>query len=111
MARTKLSVAERAEVRRLFRTGLTSEEIASRVARSQASVKRVVVAARSGVPLLLDWDPPAGHLSRDDRELIEVAVGARESMSSIARRLGCAPSTVSREVDRNRTAKASTRVR
>lgn len=105
MARTKLSVAERAEVRRLFRTGLTSEEIASRVARSQASVKRVVVAARSGVPLLLDWDPPAGHLSRDDRELIEVAVGARESMSSIARRLGCAPSTVSREVDRNRTAK------
>jgi len=98
----KLSVAERKEVRRLYRAGMRSEEIASEVARSRASVDRVVVIARSGVPLLLDWDPPVGHLTRDDREVIEAGLKAREPQVLIARRLGCAPSTVSREVDNNR---------
>jgi len=97
----KLSVAERAEVRRLFRAGMSSEEIASRVGRGRTSVTRVVVALRSGVPLLLDWEPPPGHLTRDDREVIEGGLRERAPLSEIARRLCCAASTVSREVTRN----------
>lgn len=98
----KLSVVERGEIRRLFRTGLPSKEIAERVGRSRAAVDHVVVVARSGVPVLLDWEPPPGHLSRDDREVIEAGLRAEESQSEIALRLRCTPSTVSREIANNR---------
>lgn len=99
---SKLSVVERAEIRRLFRTGLPSKEIAERVGRSRAAVDHVVLVARSGVPVLLDWEPPPGQLSRDDREVIEAGLRAKESQSEIARRLRCTASTVSREIANNR---------
>ena len=48
-----------------------------------------------------DWEPRPGCLGIADREQILVGIRAGESLSSIARRLGRAPSTVTREVAAN----------
>ena len=55
---------------------------------------------------MLDWEPPAGHLSRDNREVIEAGLRARMAQAAIAGRIGCTPSTVSREVANNRIGSA-----
>lgn len=47
------------------------------------------------------WEPRPGCLSIADREEILVGIRAGESLSSIARRLGRVPSTVTREVAAN----------
>jgi transposase, IS30 family len=47
------------------------------------------------------WTPPAGRLSAEEREDILVGLKAGKSMSAIARELGRAPSTVTREVAAN----------
>jgi transposase, IS30 family len=47
------------------------------------------------------WQPRDGGLTLDDRELILLGIGAGESLSVIARQLGRAPSTVTREVANN----------
>jgi IS30 family transposase len=54
---------------------------------------------RTGVPD--EWEPRPGCLGIVDREKILVGIRAGESLSSIARGLGRAPSTVSREVVAN----------
>jgi transposase, IS30 family len=54
---------------------------------------------RTGVPD--EWVPRPGCLSIAEREAILVAIRAGESLSSIARRLGRVPSTVTREVAAN----------
>lgn len=48
-----------------------------------------------------EWEPRPGCLSIADREEILVGIRAGESLSSIARRLGRVPSTVTREVAAN----------
>jgi IS30 family transposase len=53
----------------------------------------------TGVPD--DWEPRPGCLVIADREEILVGIHAGESLSSIARRLGRSPSTVTREVATN----------
>jgi IS30 family transposase len=53
----------------------------------------------TGVPD--EWEPRPGCLSIADREEILVGIRAGETLSSIARRLDRAPSTVSREVAAN----------
>jgi IS30 family transposase len=53
----------------------------------------------TGVPD--DWEPRPGCLGIADREEILVGIRAGESLSSIARRLGRSPSTVTREVAAN----------
>ena len=53
----------------------------------------------TGVPD--EWEPRPGCLSIAEREEILVGVRAGESLSSIARRLGRVPSTVTREVAAN----------
>jgi transposase, IS30 family len=53
----------------------------------------------TGVPD--EWEPRPGCLSIADREEILVGIRADESLSSIARRLGRVPSTVTREVVAN----------
>jgi len=53
----------------------------------------------TGVPD--EWEPRPGCLSIADREEILVGIRGEESLSSIARRLGRAPSTVTREVTAN----------
>jgi IS30 family transposase len=47
------------------------------------------------------WRPREGQLSAAEREAILIGLGRHESMSSIARSLGRAPSTVTREVKAN----------
>jgi IS30 family transposase len=50
----------------------------------------------------LDLAPLAGrYLSIQEREEIAVGLAAKESLRSIARRLGRSPSTISREIQRN----------
>ena len=48
-----------------------------------------------------DWSPRAGRLNASDREDILIGLSHGESMSSIARRIGRSPSTVTREVAAN----------
>jgi IS30 family transposase len=64
-------------------------------------VGRVIVSSRSGVPVLLDWEPPAGRLTRDEREAIEAGLRDGCSQAQIARKLGRTASTVSREIASN----------
>ena len=47
------------------------------------------------------WEPGPGRLSAEEREHIMIGLRQRETMSSIARRLGRSPSTVTREVAAN----------
>ena len=54
---------------------------------------------RAGKPL--GWTPRPGSLSISEREQILLGIGQGESLSAIARRLGRAPSTVTREVQAN----------
>ncbi|MGA9774830.1 MAG: helix-turn-helix domain-containing protein, partial [Candidatus Dormiibacterota bacterium] len=51
---------------------------------------------RTGVPAR--WTPAPGRLTIVDREQIVVGLGRGQSLASIARSLGRATSTVSREV-------------
>jgi transposase, IS30 family len=49
----------------------------------------------------LGWEPAPGRLRADEREDIMIGLSKQESMTSIARRLGRSPSTVTREVAAN----------
>src|ERR1700680_2280616 len=60
-----------------------------------------VVAKRRPSARPLVWSPRPGRLSADERELILVGLGRGDSMSLIARQLGRAASTVTREVKAN----------
>ena len=61
-------------------------------------IRRVVHDA-GGVARRLDWDPSPARLSAREREEIRSGLDGGESLRAIARRLGRAPSTVSREVN------------
>jgi transposase, IS30 family len=54
---------------------------------------------RHGEPF--GWQPRQGCLTLGEREQILLGIGRRESLSAIARRLGRAPSTITREVQAN----------
>jgi IS30 family transposase len=95
MGGTRLSAAERAEVRRLAREGRSFREIGGMVGRAPRVVTRVV--RGEGRHRYVDW-APAGRLSLEEREEISRGLRAGESLSAVARRIGRAPSTVSREV-------------
>jgi IS30 family transposase len=95
-----LSNAERHEIRTQVAAGHSVEAVALAVRRSSRSVIRIVRAA-GGVP------PRARprselRLSVDEREEISRGLRAGESSRAIARRLGRAPSTITREVKANR---------
>jgi IS30 family transposase len=71
------------------------------VGRSRQSVSNVIDAARSGVPVIRDWDPGPARLGIAEREEISRGLRAGESLTVLAAGLGCALSTVSREVAGN----------
>ena len=50
---------------------------------------------------VVEWVPPSGRLRASEREAILVGLAQGRSMSHIARQLGRAPSTVTREVAKN----------
>ena len=56
-----------------------------------------------GMPPLELADPPSGrYLSLGEREEIAIGLAAGESLRAVARRLGRSPSSICREVARNR---------
>ena len=87
--------------RRLRAKGLKIKEIA-RELNYTADAIRVTVRdrqRRDGTPD--EWSQAPGRLSAQEREEILVGLRDEESMSSIARRLGRSPSTITREVPAN----------
>jgi len=85
---------------RLSAKGMRQKEIAHDIACSSAGIS-VLFQGKRGPGISDGWSPAAGHLSAEEREDILIGLTKDESMSSIARRLGRAPSTITREVAAN----------
>jgi transposase, IS30 family len=96
----KLRAEERKRIIGLVADGMRAVDVAREVARSASLVFRVIHDA-GGVARRLEWDPSTARLSAAERETIRSGLDAGESLRAIARRLGRAASTVSREVDAN----------
>lgn len=101
----RLMPEERKRVIRLVADGMKPGEVAREVGRSVGLVHRVIREA-GGVARRLAWDPSPARLSAADREEIRSGLDANDSYREIARRLGRAPSTISREVNANGGRKA-----
>src|SRR5664280_990815 len=88
-------------VRRLKAKGMTLKAIAGELSCSLPLVTAIVYVQgpESGLPDR--WPPAPGRLSAEDREEILLGLARGESMSEIARSLGRAPSTITREVAAN----------
>jgi IS30 family transposase len=97
----KLSREDRKRIIGLRAGGMAAVAVAREVARSEGFVYRVLRQA-GGVTSSSGWDPSPARLCAAERELIRSGLDANESFAVIARRLGRAPSTVSREVNANR---------
>jgi transposase, IS30 family len=87
--------------RRLRSKGMRLNAIARDLSCGLSLVKAVVYVQPEGGGLPDRWEPAPGHLSAEEREEILLGLGRGESMSAIARSLGRAPSTVTREVAAN----------
>jgi IS30 family transposase len=94
-----LSVQEQEELWRRWRQGESLRLIARRMAKRGPSVRAFVL--QSGGIQQPPRRRPARSLSVDEREDISRGIAADDSCRRIARRLGRAPSTVTREVARN----------
>ncbi len=95
----RMSLADKLEIWRSVRAGLSFRVIGRQLGRSDASIRKYV-GLTGGVR------PPtrsrsAISLSLAEREEISRGLAAEESVRAIAGRLGRAPSTISREVSRN----------
>jgi IS30 family transposase len=95
----RLSVEVEREVRRLAGQGFGVREVARRAGVTHPSVIRVM--RREPLPAEAGWCPPAGRLSIADREEIRAGLERGESFTVIARQIGRAVSSVSREVGAN----------
>ncbi len=96
----RLTPEERKRIIGLVADGMRSVDVAREVARSAGFVQRVVRDA-GGVARRLDWDPSPARLSAAEREEIRSGLDEGASFRVIARGLGRATSTVSREVNAN----------
>ena len=88
-------------VRRLYAKGLTIRAIAKEINYSPNGVHVTVVGNQSNPGRPDEWTPRPGRLRAEEREDIWIGLQRNESMSSIARRLGRSPSTITREVAKN----------
>lgn len=96
----RLSEVLRRTIIRRAAQGATYGEIIAELDVTSGTVSRVVVPL-GGVMRRDDWEPSESGLSAEDRVEILVGIERDESLRSIARRLGRAPSTVCREVNTN----------
>jgi IS30 family transposase len=96
----KLTPEERKRIIGLVADGMNAFDVAREVARSASFVHRVIRSA-GGIARRSDWDPSPARLSAAEREQVRSGLEAGESFRAIARQLGRAPSTVSREVNAN----------
>jgi IS30 family transposase len=95
----RLSVELEREVRRLAGQGFGVREVARRAGVTHPSVIRVM--RRAPLPAEAGWCPGPARLSLADREEIRAGLERGESFTVIARRVGRAVSSVSREVGAN----------
>src|SRR5258708_2653494 len=96
MAPSVLTAAEKAEIWRRYRGGASLRSIHLALGRGSRTVW-LFVASTGGSPPAVRTRSPL-RLSLPEREEISRGVVAQESCRAIARRLGRAPSTVSREI-------------
>jgi len=94
-----MSVAEKLEIWRLLRAGASFRVIGRQLGRSDASIQQYV--GLTGGVRPRERCRAANQLSLGEREEISRGMAAGESVRAVARRLGRAPSTVSRELVRN----------
>jgi IS30 family transposase len=87
--------------RRLADQGVPLKAIARDLNFSLQAVMISLRANHQRHPRAIEWVPPSGRLSAHEREAILVGLARGLSMSAIARGLGRAPSTVTREVAKN----------
>jgi transposase, IS30 family len=92
--------AEKAEIWDRFEAGQAMRSICRSVGRSQGSV-RELIRRSGGMRPVSPGEWSAARLSLADREEISRGLVTGESFRAIARRLGRAPSTISREVKAN----------
>jgi len=96
-----LTLQQREHARRLRREGRTIREVAAEIGCSRATVKYVVRALGKRESSQIVWSPGRSRLSLADREEISRGLSVGEPLRAVARRLGRAPSTISREVKAN----------
>jgi IS30 family transposase len=96
-----LTIEQRALARRLRSKGWFLKDIAKEVGCSLSGIHVVLRGEqlRAGKPV--HWTPRVGRLTLHEREEIRFGLFRGESMSAIARGLGRAPSSVTREVKAN----------
>lgn len=87
--------------RRMHAKGMTVRAIARELNYTSSAVHTTVMSKqlRPGRPD--EWTPRSGRLRADEREDILIGIARGDTLSLIARRLGRAPSTVTREVAKN----------
>ena len=96
----RLSESEKVEIWDRFEAGESLRSISRQLGRPPSTIRTHVVSARFRRPLpAVEWSPR--RLSLVEREEISRGLAADESLRCIARRLGRAASTVSREVAGN----------
>src|SRR4051794_41075732 len=88
------------EVRRLAAKGHGLREI-GRILRCSRHAVANTLRRQPRPPSPSAWNPPPGRLSLDEREEIRVGLDRGDTFTAIAKRLGRATSTVSREVNAN----------
>ena len=96
----RLSESEKAELWDRFEAGESLRSISRQLGRPPSTIRTHVVTAGFRRPLpAAEWSPV--RLSLSEREEISRGLAADESLRGLARRLGRAASTVSREVAGN----------
>jgi transposase, IS30 family len=96
-----LTSHQRRQARQLRREGKSFRQIAVSIGCSPRTVKRVADGLGERESQSIAWSPGRGRLTLAEREEISRGLSAGDSLRSIARDLGRAPSTISREVALN----------
>lgn len=96
-----LTIEQRQQARRLRRDGKKLREIAVEIGCSLRTARRVTCRPGKRETQRIAWSPGPRRLAITEREEISRGLSAGETLRSIARRLGRAPSTISREVKAN----------